>query len=303
MSEEHAVTADVASPVRAGDRHFVTDMDATVLLATETRCVLRAPLTAAVRSPAGSAALGTLVTLADVGASDPAMVACRPDWTATQDLMLHGARPITEGPIVVDSQLVRVGKKVVVVAVSAYDGHGVDDLDVLRSAIDDLTAFREGAVTLGASGLVTFVRLPRAAAPGRDDYDPAQWVGETRSGRAGTPATGTLHERMGLRTVDGSTGELELGLTPYVVNSIGTVNGGAQAVMVDAAAEALRPEMVATDVHIHFLSQVRTGPIRSLGTVLRDATDHTVVMVRLIDTGNENALLTLATVTLQTRAP
>jgi acyl-coenzyme A thioesterase PaaI-like protein len=277
----------------------VTDMDATVLLVTETRCLMRAPLNAAVRSPAGSAALGTLVTLADVGTSDPAMVACRPDWTATQDLVLHGARPITDGPIVVDSQLVRVGKRVVVVAVSAYDGHGVDDFDVLRSAIDDRTASREDTVTLGASGLVTFARLPRTAAPGREDYDPAQWVGEIRSGRVGTPPTGTMHERMGLRTVDGLAGELELALTPYVVNSIGTINGGAQAVMIEAAAEALRPGMIATDVHTHFLSQLRTGPIRSVGTVLRDATDHAVVMMRLLDTGNEDALLTLATVTLQ----
>ena len=46
---------------------------------------------------------------------------------------------------------------------------------------------------------------------------------------------------MGLRTVDGLPGELELALTPYVVNSIGTINGGAQAVMIEAAAEALRP--------------------------------------------------------------
>ena len=57
--------------------------------------------------------------------------------------------------------------------------------------------------------------------------------------------------------------------------------------------------MVATDVHIHFLSQLRSGPMRSLGMVLRDATDHAVVMLRLVDTGNDDALLALATVTLQ----
>jgi acyl-coenzyme A thioesterase PaaI-like protein len=243
-----------------------------------------------------------LVTLFDVGTSDPALAACRPDWTATQDLVLHGARPITDGPVVIDCQLVRVGKKVVVVAARAYDAHGVDDFDVLRAAIDTATVVpREGAVTLGASGLVTFARLPGVAAPGKDDYDPAQWIGEIRSSRATTPATGTTYQRLGLRTVDGMAGQLELELTPYVVNSIGTINGGAQAVLVEAAAEALRPGMVATDMHIHFLSQAKTGPARSIGTVLRDATDHSVVTIQLVDAGNEDAVIALASVTLQAR--
>jgi acyl-coenzyme A thioesterase PaaI-like protein len=303
MSDGHTVAADVASAIRRGDRHFVVDLEITALLVTRTRCLVRAPFTDAVRSPSGGASLGMLMTLVDVGASDPAMVACRPDWTATQDLAMHGAGPITDGPIVVDHQLVRAGSKVVVVAANAYDGHGEEDLDALRAAIDARTAARaddssDDGPTLAASGVIAYARIPGSAAPGMDDYDPAAWVGELRHSRARTPAAGTMYARMGLQTVDTRTGTLELARTPYVSNSIGTINGGALAVLTEAAAEALRPGMVATDMQIHYLSQVKAGPARTVATVLRDASDHSVVQVQLVDGGNDDHLLAVATVTV-----
>jgi acyl-coenzyme A thioesterase PaaI-like protein len=300
MSDGHTVAADVASAIRRGDRHFVVDLEITALLVTPTRCLIRAPLTDAVRAPAGGASLGMLMTLVDVGASDPAMVACRPDWTATQDLAMHGAGPITEGPIVVDHQLVRAGSKVIVVAANVYDGHGVEDFDALRAAIDaPVASGSDDGPTLAASGVIAYARIPGSAAPGMDDYDPAEWVGEVRHSRARTTAAGTMYERMGLRTVDGRAGTLELARTPYVSNSIGTINGGALAVLTEAAAEALRPGMIATDMQIHYLSQVKAGPARTIGTVLRDATDHSVVTMQVVDAGNDDQLLAVATVTLQ----
>jgi acyl-coenzyme A thioesterase PaaI-like protein len=301
MSGEQPIAADLASAVHRGDPHFVGDLDLTALLVTRTRCLVRAPLTDAVRSPSGGASLGVLMTLVDVGASDPAMVACRPDWTATQDLALHGAGPLTEGPIVVDNQLVRAGSKVIVVAATAYDGRGIDEFDALRAAIDRRVTLDGDGPTLVGSGVVTFARVPGTAAPGMEHYDPAQWVGLVRPGRARARATRTLHERLGLQVLDEHTGRLELARTPYVANSIGTINGGALAVLAEAAAETMRPGAVATDMQIHFLSQVKAGPARSAGTVLRDAQDHHVVTVRLADAGNDDRLLAVATVTLRGR--
>jgi hypothetical protein len=48
-----------------------------------------------------------LMTLVDIGASDPAMAACRPDWTATQDLALRDAA----GHSVVSMRLVDTGNE------------------------------------------------------------------------------------------------------------------------------------------------------------------------------------------------
>ena len=108
-----------------------------------------------------------------------------------------------------------------------------------------------------------------------------------------------IRERMGLETVDGARGLLELDRTPYITNSIGTINGGSQSVMIEAAAEAMCPEMVATDLAIHFLSQLKVGPARSYGTVSRLEDDHAVVAIELVDHGADDQVLTLATVTLQ----
>jgi uncharacterized protein (TIGR00369 family) len=108
-----------------------------------------------------------------------------------------------------------------------------------------------------------------------------------------------MYERLGANVIDGTTGQLELERTQYVANSIGTINGGVLAVLVEVASEAMCPSMAATDMQIHFLSQVKVGPARTRGTVLREAADHAVATVEVVDAGNEDQLLALATVTLR----
>jgi len=110
MTGAEEVDIDVEPTVLPGTRSFVADMDVASRFITERRCLMRAPLTDAVASAAGTAPVGMLMTLVDVGASDPALAACLPDWTVTQDLAIHAAGWLIEGPIVVDNQLVRVGK-------------------------------------------------------------------------------------------------------------------------------------------------------------------------------------------------
>lgn len=143
---------------------------------------------------------------------------------------------LREGPVLLDSNLVRVGKKAVVVSA--------------------------GGPLLAGRGVVTFVRLPRSAATGADDYTPERWVGRVRE-RAVEQVDGSIYSRLGMREIDAGGSGLELDLTSFVVNLIGTIQGGAHALLVGAAAHAMRPGLVATDTQVHFLSQVRTVPARS----------------------------------------
>jgi len=291
--------------------NFALDLDMSSVLLSETRCLMSAPLTPAV-STASGASLAVLASLLDVATSEPALASCRPDWTATQDLTVHMSRPITQGPAVVDARLVRVGKKTITTVGDFYDGRGVSDLDQLRREIDaaralgqaprpaghDAHAPSAGPVPAG-SGLVTFARIPGASASGMEDYDPRQWVGHVRRRTWDRPPVGTMQARMGLSIEDAASGAAEIALTPYVKNGIGTIFGGAQAALLQFAAEAMRPGFVAVDVQIHYLSQVKVGPARTAGRVLRDASDHSVVSLELRDTGHDHQLLALATVLLQ----
>ncbi len=292
-------------PPRPGDgrvrRHFLRDIDCTQLLLSADRAALIAPLTDAVRSVRGGGApVGLLTTLLDVGASDPAMAQCPADWVATQTVSVHGVSPLTAGPIIVESRLERLGKKLVVLAGTIWDGHGVDDPWEVAELLDRAGRGETGVpLTLAATGTISFARMTREAAPHMADYRPADWIGQVRTSPLVTTGPDTVLERMGIRVVDPATGAVEIDSTPYVVNSIGTVNGGSQAAVVEVAAEALRPGSVAVDLQMHFLSQVRVGPARSSASLVRDGGDHSVVSVRLVDAGQSDQLVALATVVLQ----
>jgi acyl-coenzyme A thioesterase PaaI-like protein len=285
------------------DRNFVGDMQVRALLVTPERSLLSAPLTPHVASPAGVASAGMMMTMIDIGGSDPALAACHPDWTATQFLSLHGAAWIEEGPVVVDNRLVRLGKKVIVVSAEVYDGRGMEDFGDLERAIGSGSGDSRSGVTLAGTSVLTFARIPRTAARDVDDYDPGLWVGQERFRALPAPPEGTLYERLGLTTVDAATGRLELARTSYVVNSIGTINGGAQAILIEAAAHAMRPGLLVSDMELHYLSQVKAGPAQSRGRVVRDAADHSVLQIELVDAGHHDQLLALATVTVRLRSP
>jgi pimeloyl-ACP methyl ester carboxylesterase len=95
--------------------------------------------------------------------------------------------------------------------------------------------------TLAASGLITFARIPGSAAPGMDDHDPSAWIGQVRPKAFSSPAADTAYERLGAEVLDEGAGTLQQDCSPYVANSIGTINGGVLAVLVEVAAEAIAP--------------------------------------------------------------
>ena len=292
---------------------FVADLHVLSILDTVERGVLWAPVTEGVRSSAGAASVGVLALLYDVIASAPALAAVRPDWTATQSLALHATGWVAEGPAVVDASVVRAGKKVVVVAAEVWDGRGIDDPAELLATFAALpdgvagTATRRpgggaaGDPVLAARGLLTFARLPGSAA-GRfaEGHDPKDTMGKLQRRWTSGEVAGTVWDRIGVREVDGTAGVVELPLIPYITNSIGTINGGALAMMIERGAEVMRPGLVATDLSIQYLSQTKVGPARTRGSVSRDARDHSVVAIEVLDHGNDDHVLALATVTLQT---
>jgi acyl-coenzyme A thioesterase PaaI-like protein len=271
-------------------RHAIRDLDLWTNHPSAHRSVCVGPLTDGVRNAAGAAALGYLCAAVDVSAAVVALIAGRPEWTATADLSLHQATPITEGPVVVDSRLVRAGSNIVVVGVDVYDGAGRGREEWL-----DTSTLRPGA-----HSIVTFARIPRHASAAAGTFDPTAHLGQWRHSGPDDPAATRVPpiERIGLRVVDAEHGVVELDQTPYVANSFGTINGGVLGMVFEGAAEAAHPGFVAVDAQIHYLAQSKVGPARTSCTRIRETAEHAVCSLDLVDVGNDARLLSHAVVTL-----
>jgi acyl-coenzyme A thioesterase PaaI-like protein len=288
-----------AAPVDAGNTgypppyHLLRDLDVTTEQATAEQSISLAPVPDAARNAAGAASLGFLVAILDVNAARVALVAGRPDWTATADLGLHATGWLTGTPVVVESRLARAGSNTVVVTNEVFDGRGVADFDDATARRDHPELPRVG------HGVITFARIPaRASAASR--FDPAALIGQRRHvGPAVAPDPVPFRDRVGLRVVDAARGVVELHNHDYVRNSFGTINGGVLGIVFECAAESAVADLVATDVQIHYVAQAKVGPARTEVDVLRHAADHAVCAIRAVDAGNDDLLLALATVTLQ----
>ena len=288
---------ETLTPSDAPIRHFASDMGLATLMVTMERSVASARLSQGIESPRGGVSLAMLLTLVDITASSP-MLAITKGWTATQDLSISLLAQPTVGPVVADNRVLRVGKKSVVMSSELYDTGGLEDLHEIA------TLLAEGvpdSFVHCARAITTYVRIPREAASQVDDYDPENWIGEVQGPVATGPVEGYPADLMNLAKIEPEHGVTELHLSPYVANSIGTINGGAQSLMIEEAAEAMCPGFAATDLLVRFLSQLKVGPARSAGRVLRRDPSGAVVEITLHDAGNEDKLLTMATVTLAPR--
>ena len=116
-----------------------------------------------------------------------------------------------------------------------------------------------------------------------------------------------LHH-IGLRMLrdDGSGNALaEIDIRPDLVNNAGMLQGGIVATMIDCAAGMAASRATGSmktftaDMNVHFLAPGRVGPVRALGTVLRQGKTSVVTEVRVYDVGADNRLMSVATLTFQ----
>jgi uncharacterized protein (TIGR00369 family) len=274
-------------PAYPPQHHVMRDLQIVMDRTAVDRSLAIAPVGGHVRNAAGAACLGLIVTLIDVTGATVALAAASPDWPATADLAYQAIGPITDGPALAEASVVRRGSNSVVVGVEVFDGLGKDDVAGARHA---------------GAGLMTFARIPRRAST--VTVDPARSGGQrTTMARADSHLSAPLLERIGLRLVDGDAGTVELHKTDYVRNSFGTINGGVVGMTVQGSAEAacagVGRQLVATDVQVHYLAQVKAGPLRASARVLRVGEDHAVCRVQAVDASQNDLVTALASVTLQ----
>jgi uncharacterized protein (TIGR00369 family) len=261
-------------------RHFLRDLRLEVDQRSE-HIAVRVPVVPELFGPGGAVRTGVLGVALDVFGGNLAVEAAAPDWALTAHLELHVLRPLCEGTIVVTGQPLRAGRTNLVA-------------DARIDAGD--AGIREDAAAC-AVGRLTFTRVPaRGGEPPRERRGGTLYRFADGAQKLALP----FHEAIGLRVLDADAGSVELALSPYVVNSVGCLQGGLVMALADAAAECagrarLGREVATTDLSVHFLSLGRTGPFRTSAAPLRGEEGSALYAVELRDEGQQGRICAVAT--------
>ncbi|MGI9595649.1 MAG: hypothetical protein ACR2QK_05795 [Acidimicrobiales bacterium] len=207
--------------------------------------------------------VGALVPVVDLVAGARAARSVEGDWLATADVWLYERAPMSDRPIELQTRLLRSGKRSTVVAVEVEAGG-----EPVASSTIEFSRIRREAASLDT-------RTP----------DPAgQW---TRLG-SGPLLEVPLEQACGFRIVDPSTGLVELDRSRFVNNSIGTLQGGAIALLADVSASTMAgPGWRTIDLHFRFLDQTGDGPARATAEIVRVESDSLMINVVIVDTSSD----------------
>ena len=228
----------------------------------------------------GSVRAGALATLVDVVGGGLAATAAQPDWIATADLTLHVVGAATSGSVRAAARVAHAGRTTVVIEVELRDHAGAEI----------------GLATM------SFARLPRR--DGNPDIRTATTEPSTMA-LPGSQLESSLLDMLSARVVDASRGELEAPIGEWSLNSLGAMQGGAVATIIDAAAEtairaATSEPLVVTDLQITYLALGRVGPVRTRAEVISAARGHAAARVELVDAGAGSRVTALARVVATT---
>jgi uncharacterized protein (TIGR00369 family) len=268
------------------DRHLLRDLRLEFEHADNATSRAWMPVVPELCADDGSVRAGALATLVDVIGGGLAATAAQPDWIATADLTLHVVGAATSGSVAANARVVHAGRTTVVIEVQLHD-----------------QAEREiGLATM------SFARLPRRDT--NPEIGAATQSGPSTMALPDSRLTAPLIDMLGIRVVEATRGEVEVPVAEWCLNSLGAMQGGAVATVIDAAAvaairAATAEPLVVTDLQITYLALGRVGPIRTRVDVLGTTASHARAHVELVDAGSESRVTALARVvaTRSLRAP
>jgi uncharacterized protein (TIGR00369 family) len=237
-------------------------------------------VTDALRDQRGALRIGAVTYAVDIatGLASGLAVIDRDLWVVTTDLDVHMTEPVVDGPVRIDASAVRAGATTVVAAFSVHDdGTG-------RQVGGGTATFRPFAFEFDRAMLDTPIGVERR-------HDIGVEVDRTR-----------LVDDLGFEV--GEDGSATVAVDGWLRNPWGMLHGGVTACLIDVAAElagsaALGRPARATGEMVRFVAPSRVGPVRAVPTVLSLGDDGRVLVeVRVIDTGADDRLTAIGTVTL-----
>ena len=221
---------------------------------------LRIPGTDRIRS-------SVLACWADMVSGSETMMQIPDRISLTVDLTIRPLAPPVAERVAIHSEILKAGRSVVFCEARMFDEHG----------------------TLFALSHMTFQGSPRPD----DARDSAPVLGHTDQFGAIAPTyPSPFFEYLQIQTT--APGTCELDRVPPVMNEAGTIQGGAVAAVIEAAAEDLHGPV--GDMELHYLSAVRVGPAQARATAAGGPGSVAAAgpwRVELRDPGNGSRLCTL----------
>ena len=271
--------SDPKPPQYPPDEHIVWDL-APVIERDASGSTALLPIVPELLDDNGSPRIGTLATIVDVVGGETSIREVLPQWIATSSLSLHVGHLPSRGTLRARPRVVRKGRTTLVMEV---------DLD-----------HAETGEALGLSTLGFAILPKRNALQARVGWaempEPRTTFGAPDSG-----FTKPLLDTLGVRFDADEPSVTRLAVRPYVINTLGAMQGGVIAMLIDAAADRYARHVLGgpsriRGLEIHYLKLARHGPVRADVRVLGRLTDGCLLRVELRDEGQDEVLNTVATV-------
>lgn len=241
---------------------------------------IRLPIVPAILDATGRVRVGIAAVIVDMIAGQTAIREVSPAWIATSNLALQVGELPGAGVLMGRPRVLRKGATTIVIEVAlseAESGRWV------------------GLSTLG------FAILPRRSEMQSELARSRETGVDSVYAPAGGGFEKPLLEAMQIAFDARDPGCAEVPLLPYLQNTLGALQGGVVATLVEATAErfaaaALGGAVRVRGIELHYLKLGRRGPIRARAEALTRTPAGMVVRVALDDRGQGSECLTVASV-------
>jgi uncharacterized protein (TIGR00369 family) len=263
------------------DHHLLRDLRLTFEHGGENTSRAWMPVVPELCTSDGAVRAGALATLVDVIGGGLAATAAHPGWIATADLTLHVVGAATSGSVEARARVAHAGRTTVVIEVEM---------------------FTDAETRIGIATM-SFAVLPRRDT--NPDITTSMTSGPSTMALTTSRMQASMLDELELLVIDAERGEVEAPVGEWSLNSLGAMQGGAVATVIDAAAEAATSAhagapLVVSDIQLTYLALARVGPMRTRVNVLGTAPGAVTAHVEMVDTGADSRVTSLARVVATT---
>ncbi len=260
------------------DVHIVRDLAPSIERGPE-GSVLQLSIVPEILDQGGRLRVGVAAAVVDIIAGETAIREVLPEWIATSNLSLQVGELPGNGTLRTRPRVLRRGRTTLVMEV---------DLDHVESGAEC------GLATIGFSILPSRNDLQARVHWAENPEPRSDFANETSGFEKG------LFDTLGLEFDSSDPGIARLAVGPYVINTLGAMQGGVVAILVDAAADHFAASVFeqsarVRSLEIHYLKLARVGPVRAEARSIGRTGSGLLIRVSLRDEGRDDVLLTVAT--------